>query len=220
MGFLVSIKMNIPDIRIFKQKALQWASDFPVCCCLDSNRYTDPYSQYDCLIAVGASDVLQARAGNAFSSLLSFYEKHKNWIFGLLSYELRNEIEHLNTRHHDKLGFPDLFFFVPTYLIALKGENIEVLLGDSSIVTTISNLALVTDTHHAKVNIKARLNKETYISIVRKLQEHITRGDIYEINFCQEFFAEHAFINPLAIYIALSFVIELDIFGILSLLSP
>ncbi len=204
MGFLVSIKMNIPDISIFKQKALQWASDFPVCCCLDSNQYTDPYAQYDCLIAVGSSDVLNETAGNAFSALRSFYEKHKNWIFGLLSYELRNEVEHLNARHQDKLDFPDMFFFVPLYLIALKGEKIEVLIGSSSILTTISNLKLVTDTHNVKLNVKGRLDKEMYVSTVRKLQEHIIRGDIYEVNFCQEFFAESAIINPLATYTALN----------------
>lgn len=30
--------------------------------------------------------------------------------------------------------------------------------------------------------------------------EHIKRGDIYEVNFCQEFYAENATINPAAVY--------------------
>lgn len=189
-----------------KQKALQWANTFSVCCCLDSNQYTDPYTQHDCLIAVGTSDELYTKVGHSFSGLLDFYEKHKNWIFGLFSYELKNEIEHLTSRHSDKLDFPDLFFFVPKYLIALKGENIEVLIGDPSIITTISNSVYANEHKIANLNIERRLNREGYVSTVKKLQEHIKRGDIYEVNFCQEFFAENAIIDPLAVYETLNYL--------------
>ncbi len=34
------------------------------------------------------------------------------------------------------------------------------------------------------------------LNTVKKLQEHIIRGDCYEINFCQEFYAENAIIDP------------------------
>ncbi len=189
--------MNTQEINVFKQKALQWANEFSVCCYLDSNQYADPYTQYDCLIAVGASDEIQEKAGTSFSALRTFYEKHRNWVFGLFSYELKNEVEYLNSRHTDKLDFPDLFFFVPNYLIALNKGNIEVLIGDPAIITAISNLEINIPTKKSILHIEERLNRETYISTVTKLQEHIKRGDIYEINFCQEFFAENAIINPL-----------------------
>ena len=51
---------------------------------------------------------------------------------------------------------------------------------------------------------KAGISKEEYISIIKQLKKHILRGDCYEINFCQEFFAEHADIDPLRIYQELS----------------
>ena len=35
---------------------------------------------------------------------------------------------------------------------------------------------------------------------IEKLQAHIQRGDIYEVNFCQEYFAEQATLNPLATF--------------------
>src|SRR5690606_34946511 len=38
----------------------------------------------------------------------------------------------------------------------------------------------------------------------QRLQEHILRGDIYEVNLCQEFYAENARINDFAAYIALN----------------
>ena len=38
--------------------------------------------------------------------------------------------------------------------------------------------------------LQAKLTKEEYLQAVEKLQAHIQRGDIYEVNFCQEYFAE------------------------------
>jgi para-aminobenzoate synthetase component 1 len=63
------------------------------CCCLDSNKYSDPYTQYDCLIAIGNDQTLASNAGNAFDKLHYFYEEHKDWMFGLLSYELKTKLK-------------------------------------------------------------------------------------------------------------------------------
>ena len=52
--------------------------------------------------------------------------------------------------------------------------------------------------------IQSKIETIDYLTIVEKLREHILRGDIYEINFCQEFFAHHAAINPLAVYTELN----------------
>lgn len=192
--------MNTTELNIFKQKAMQWAASFEICCCLDSNQYQDPYSNYDWLIAVNAVQELKTSAGQAFEQLQDFYQKQQTWMFGLLSYELKNEIECLNSRHSDQLDFPDLFFFVPQYLIAIKGNKIEVLKGDTSIITKINSLELKAKAKPLSLKIESRINKASYLATVQQLQAHIKRGDIYEVNFCQEFFAQHANIDPLAVY--------------------
>lgn len=51
-------------------------------------------------------------------------------------------------------------------------------------------------------------SKENYISNVEKLQEHIQRGDIYEINYCIEFVAEDSNINPHATFKKLNSISE------------
>lgn len=51
-----------------------------------------------------------------------------------------------------------------------------------------------------KAEFYCRVNKERYIETVNKLLEHIKRGDIYEINYCIEFFAENAEINPYKVF--------------------
>lgn len=192
--------MNKTATSLFKQKAMQLASTFEVCCCLDSNNYTDPYSQYSCLIAFGIQNEIKTNAGEAFPVLKSFYENNKDWMFGLFSYELKNEIEQLNTRHKDQLNFPDLYFFIPQYLIALQGDEIKVLRGDERIIETINKVSLTHYLPSAEVKIESRFDRKTYVNTVEKLQEHIKRGDIYEVNFCQEFFANNAKINPLLVY--------------------
>ncbi|RZK44233.1 MAG: anthranilate synthase component I family protein [Pedobacter sp.] len=196
--------MNTTEIGKFKSRALQWASKFDVCCCLDSSGYSDNYSQFDCLIAVGSTQQLTINAGESFSALRKFYQQHKTWMFGLLSYELKNETDHLISTHDDELGFPDLFFFVPKFLIAIHNKNVEILIGNPGILEEINQLRLDMDDLTTSLTIEQRLSKDAYINAIDKLREHIKRGDIYEVNFCQEFFAKNAKINPLFIYQSLN----------------
>ena len=196
--------MSLSEINIFKQKALQLASSFEVFCCLDSNNYKDQYSKYDCLIAFGKEQELNVSHDDAFDQLKSFYEAQKDWMFGLLSYELKNEVEDLKTNHTDQLNLPDLYFFVPEYLIAIQGEEIHLLKGDQNILYSIHNTELVNSSFETNFKIEHRFTKNEYIETVEKLQNHIKRGDIYEVNFCQEFFAANAEINPLTVFQELS----------------
>src|SRR5690606_3945906 len=48
--------------------------------------------------------------------------------------------------------------------------------------------------------IQARLSREEYGQAFRKVQAHIQRGDIYEMNLCQEFYAENAQVSPFSLY--------------------
>ncbi|WP_316933288.1 hypothetical protein [Pedobacter lusitanus] len=131
--------MNAQELISFKQKALQWAAQFEVCCYFDSNGYTDPYSRYDFLLAAGARQELNTATGNAFKTLQTFSQENPGWLFGLLSYDLKNEIENLTSAKENKLDFPDLFFFVPQYLVAVKNGNIEVLAGLKICLTQLAD---------------------------------------------------------------------------------
>jgi para-aminobenzoate synthetase component 1 len=48
--------------------------------------------------------------------------------------------------------------------------------------------------------VYCRLSKQKYIENVNKLLAHIKRGDIYEINYCIEFFCEDVVINPQQVF--------------------
>ena len=196
--------MRVRDLHSFKQKALAWAAAFEVCCVLDSNSYNDPYGSFDLIVAAGVKKELNAHSAHKFDELKAFYEQHPDWMFGLLGYDLKNEIEQLSSENPDQLNFPDLFFFVPQYLIAIKNGIAEVLTGPLEILETIDNTAPFAAAVKGEITIQNRLSKALYIQTVEALQQHIIRGDIYEINFCQEFFAAHAAIDPAAVYHKLS----------------
>ena len=50
------------------------------------------------------------------------------------------------------------------------------------------------------VRIKLRIHKDAYFEKAQKFLQHIHRGDIYEANFCQEFYAENTDIDPWETY--------------------
>lgn len=52
----------------------------------------------------------------------------------------------------------------------------------------------------AAMHLLSRFSRAEYIQTVNTIQQHISRGDIYETNFCQEFYAENVLIDPLSVY--------------------
>ncbi|MBB2150889.1 anthranilate synthase component I family protein [Pedobacter gandavensis] len=192
--------MSHLELSLFKSKALHWANTFDICCCLDSNNYTDPYGKFDFVIAAGATQVLSKEIGGAFEALQAFYETHKTWMFGLFSYDLKNEHEQLQSNHADFHQFPALFFFVPQYLIAWKDGQAQVILGDPEILEEIANFDVPVAKTCAPLNIQASMDKNSYLEKIKQLHQHISRGDIYEVTYCQEFFAENAEIDPLHVF--------------------
>jgi len=195
---------SLPDIKSFKEKALQWASSFDTVCYLDSNNFPDQYSKFDALIAIGAKNTLVSEPVNAFEELSKFKSENPGWITGFLGYDLKNELENLTSANHDELDFPDLYFFAPKHLILLTGNQIEIISADEQLVLdNIQNLE-INSSAAPTVNIQPRFSKTEYIDTVNKIKEHISRGDIYVTNFCQEFFAENATIDPLAVFLKLN----------------
>jgi len=192
--------MNLPD-PIFKAKALQWADGFEVCCILDNNQYeNNGYRAYDLLIAAGVKSAVQRPCGQAFQALKAFYDAEQNWMFGLLSYDLKNETESLMSNNVEGLHFPDLYFFVPLHLIAIKDGQVEVLLGDPAILHDIEAIVLKPEVPQGHISMTARMDKDTYLQQVQNLQHHIQKGDCYEITLCQEYYAAPVRIDPLTTY--------------------
>ena len=196
---------TIADPKAFVNQMLLWSQQFKEVVFLDSNNYHQNYSSYDCILAVDAFTAIKTDEQNAFEDLKQYQQITKDWLFGYLSYDLKNDVEVLHSNNHDGLHFPDLFFFQPKKLFLLKGNQLEVQylkLCDDEMET---DLLAINNIQHPTPNskyltIKQRVSKESYLVKVAKMLEHIHRGDIYEANFCMEFYAENVTINPLETY--------------------
>ncbi|MES2379170.1 MAG: anthranilate synthase component I family protein [Bacteroidota bacterium] len=198
--------IQVTDLPLFKQKALQWAASFDACCYLDSNSFNDPYSKFDTLIAAGVKSSITANTGTAFTELEQFRSTHPGWLTGFLSYDLKNEVEQLTSANPDHLHFPDLYFFEPEYLILINKGEVEIIANDANGELKAIDQQVLPAYHPNAINLQSRFSKEDYITTVDKIKAHITRGDIYVTNFCQEFFADNAEIDPVATFLQLNSV--------------
>lgn len=201
----VNKTFTLKNTSHFKQQLLQWSQEFNEVVWLDSNLHTQAYSEYDAILAVDGFTVLKTDAQNAFEDLKTYQSTTKDWLFGYLSYDLKNDTELLTSNNFDGLNFPDLYFFQPKKLWLLKDNILEahyLAMVDDEIdedFNTINTLQLFEEVSSNTLKIKLRTSKDDYFKKLNNILEHIHRGDIYEANFCQEFYTS-GHITPLATY--------------------
>ncbi len=198
---------KVEDSEAFKHQLLMWSQQFDDVVWLDSNNYQQNHSKYDAVLAVDAFTSIQTDFHNAFEQLKDYQSITKDWIFGYLTYDLKNDVEPLRSHNHDGLEFSDLYFFQPKKLFFFKGNQVEIhyfKMVDDEFETDLKAIKLIHPSTHQLINdsvkIKLRIHKEDYFEKINNMLAHIHRGDIYEANFCQEFYAENTQINPLETY--------------------
>ena len=215
-----SITKHIENPVEFKQQILTWAQQFREVVFMDSNDYPQRYSSYDCLLAVDAFTSVKTDYHNAFDDLKQYQQVTKDWLFGYLSFDLKNDVEHLHSNNFDGLAFPDLFFFQPKKVFLLKENQVEIQylnMCDDEVESDLEEIRLqilnfetqtvrqsMSSRAQSRDEVQQRISKENYLEKVSKVLEHIHRGDIYEANFCMEFFIENAVINPLEKFLKLN----------------
>ncbi|WP_452603118.1 anthranilate synthase component I family protein [Pontimicrobium sp. MEBiC06410] len=197
---------NVKNITAFKQKLLTWSTQFDDAVWLDSNHHNGHYSNYDAILAVDAFTAIQTDHVDAFDKFKEYQTVTNDWVLGYLTYDLKNDVEKLQSNNYDGLNFPELYFFQPKKLFLIKGNTVELqylkMVDDEfeSDFNAIKTTSLSIKTEEEPVKIKLRIHKEDYFNKIEKVLHHIHRGDIYEANFCQEFYAEKTIINPLETY--------------------
>lgn len=110
--------------------------------------------------------ILLENDNSIFSKLEAFILKYKkDTKLFFISYDLKNKIEALKSENSDTISFPMIHCIVPQK--TLNKKEFE--------SSGIKNQTLT---------FIPELNKDEYISKIRKIKNHIQQGDIYETNFC------------------------------------
>ena len=212
---------SIKSISKLNEKLLQWAQQYETAVWLDSNNHNQGYTSFHSILAVDEFTSIQTDVVNAFEKLKEYQSITQDYLFGYLSYDVKNATENLTSTNSDGLGFAELFFFQPQKILFVKNDSIEfqyLTMVDDEIDTDFEaictqeikqkNTASTRLENGGNIVIKPRIQKQDYLFKVGEILEHIHKGDIYEANFCQEFYAENTRINPLDIYEDLNTISE------------
>lgn len=192
------------NLTEFRNSLLAYANQFEHFQFLDScnnNIYGKPELNF--VLAAGNHNSICVNTGDAFNSFKEFLETNNDYCFGYFGYDLKNEIEKLNSTNPDHTGINDLIFFVPEILI-IVGDEIQVGIFNEShdeIYNEILKKKLNTSVpQQSEIKLKPRILKEDYLNKIESIRSQIIEGDLYEMNLCQEFYAEDAEINPVIVF--------------------
>ena len=176
---------------------LSWANQFNIFSFFDNQQYNFQPHNYECLLAIGKDVQL---SGNNPEIIDQYLSDHKSWLFGHLAYDFKNQLFNFHTNTVNKINFPDWFFFEPDILLLMKGDQLIIHAKATESVFKEIQSTEIKKSSPDSIKLSQRYTKEEYIHKVLKLKEHIKRGDCYEINFCQEFYCDDAYINPIIVY--------------------
>lgn len=194
----------ITELAVFKTQLLAFGKQFSHCVILDNNQYKNTPQNYEVVAGFGCRDELVASDFSAINRI----QPSKKWWLGYLSYDLKNSVEELTSNNFDGIGLDGLHFFEPEIVVTINQQyEAEVWADDpDKVYGDILKSTLVDEAQDNPLQIQPRITKEKYIKSVIQLLNHIQLGDIFEVNFCQEYFAENAQIDPFSVYKKLSAV--------------
>jgi len=208
---------SVESVSNLHEKLLRWAQQYQTAIWLDSNKHHLEHSNFDNILAIEEFTSIQTDAEHAFEKLKEYQTITQDYLFGYLSYDGKNASENLTSTNVDDLGFAELFFFQPQKILFIKDNRVEfryLSMVEDEIDTDFKAICDIvlkpkkTTISNEEVEIRSRISKKDYLKKVDKILEYIHKGDIYEVNFCQEFYAENTSINPLDIYEDLNTISE------------
>lgn len=185
---------------------LSWCKQFGIFLFLDSNKYRPAYAAYECLLAIGNAPVQFEDTHSKLDSVFQHYQKRKDWLFGHIAYDYKNELEpKLSSRHENKFSFGDLSFFCPDVVCHINTAQtiftIESLTASpEEIYQAIIATKAPAQTRLPSISFEQKIKKEEYVRTINLLRQHIANGDCYEINFCGEGFSSVEQLDTLSVF--------------------
>lgn len=200
----------LPDPLQVLQRMQRWGGDeMQAYVLLNSNEYSnDPYHSFPWLFAMGVNKRFEAGEQDVFDSLKAFSDATGDWLFGFFSYDLKNRLEDLRSKNPDRWGLPECCFFSPVVVIIPQAHGIRIgtIPGSGNysdpdkVFRALKNPAPLAKAPSKEFTIHDRVDEKRYLQQVNAIRDHIQAGDIYEMNYCIEFFSEEARIHPLRVY--------------------
>jgi para-aminobenzoate synthetase component 1 len=158
-------------------------------------------SNYNLIAAFGAKRFIR--------SLQELQLDDSEFKFGLITYDLKNQLENLQSIHMDKNDLDDIYFFIPEIIVEVKNGLINVSPRErENEFYLCDNYRPNKSKSKQTINIKCSTTKEEYLNSVNQLKSHIQKGDIYEINYCINHYSSDAELDPNSLFLSLNDISE------------
>tara|TARA_Y100001968_G_C19404842_1_gene743069 strand:- start:38 stop:1321 length:1284 start_codon:yes stop_codon:yes gene_type:complete len=206
----VSRKINTYKLQphnTFKKKLVEYLRHYDSFCLLDSN--SSDSNSLDFLVAFSKEKEL-IDSSEPFLDLDMFINESSDWMFGYLTYELKNYVEELSSDNLDLHKFPIIHFFTAQIIINVKKQDVSISYTNnysSRDIDKLFSIICLTNENTSiipKVSIKSRVEKGDYINNIIEIKKHLKSGDIYEMNYCQEFYSDNCEIDPFLLFSTLN----------------
>lgn len=212
-----SLRVTVDDLTTFRWRALVWAvsqqnTKEGFVAFLNNNHIAYPNDPFPNRLFIGAKRVIPfsdalTKSANVFQTLYAAHRAQPSFLVGYFGYDLKNQLESLSSHNPNRLGFPDVYFVEPEWVIDFESEAI-VINGHGDPDKLWGQLQTHSQPHTPspmpRAQIHCRVTSDEYQTNVRRIQQHIRAGDVYELNYCLEFFSERTQLDPLATYRALN----------------
>jgi para-aminobenzoate synthetase component I len=177
----------------------------------DSNQ--SKTSEIDWLAGWGVHRQMNTTGAN-FDTVKAFVAHCPDWILAHFAYDLKEQTDGLKTQKENHLGFSEIHLFCPSFIVVCRAEIIEIgyFLEDEEMardyIQKIITASEISITSRGSFSLSARTSRFNYLQTAEQIKKHIQRGDIYELNYCIEFFAEQQRIDPTEIWLRLNALSE------------
>lgn len=123
---------------------------------------------------------------------------------GIVSYDQKNNYEKLSSKNSEWINCPDSLFFSPKLTILIGKTEITI---EGSSPDRILAEILDTQATQKRTTGNCTLNcshdEESYTATFHKIQDHISEGDIYELNYCMDFHGTASHTEPINLFLGL-----------------
>ncbi|UJP67060.1 anthranilate synthase component I family protein [Mongoliitalea daihaiensis] len=184
---MFQIELPESELQEFFFQAIAWCTEnYPYVAGFDGNSVNYPQGTFPKAIY----------AGSNVSSLEELSDDYKKKV-GIISYDLKNQLEKLSSSRTPLVEVPDTLFFEVSFSLIFNETAISMdVLHANEVYEKIRQSVLLTKPN-PKVSIQPLTSREKYIENVHAIRQHIEEGDMYELNYCLAYtFVENTW-NPI-----------------------
>ncbi len=158
------------------------------------------YFPNESLFAFGKIDSLELNEFESLSKADGFIDQHNGkYVFSCISYDVKNSIEKLTSSNSDFISFPYAIFWTAKLVLTIVDDQFVIIEGGGNdidfdeVEVFVSAFMKEQETSLAVQNVQFHpsISKEFYLTKIDQAKEQIQLGNVYELNFCQQFVASN-----------------------------